>query len=74
VGLIAYSEYFAATDMDKCVHCGECVSRCYFHARIFDNEMMSYDAQKCYGCGLCISVCQANATLMDLRMRQKDYD
>lgn len=63
-GLIAYSEYIAATDMDKCIHCGECVSRCYFHARKIDNDTMLYESNQCYGCGLCITVCPVNSTVL----------
>lgn len=63
--LIAHSDYIAVTDMEKCIHCGECIPRCYFHARKFDNNEMLYDSEKCYGCGLCTTVCPANATVMN---------
>jgi MinD superfamily P-loop ATPase len=64
---MVHSEYIAATDFDACIHCGECVDRCIFDARIFQDEKMEYNPEACLGCGLCVTVCPVDATTMILR-------
>jgi Pyruvate/2-oxoacid:ferredoxin oxidoreductase delta subunit len=65
--LIAYSEYVARTDMDLCIHCGDCIERCVFGARVWKDGQMQYDAAVCYGCGLCVTTCPTDATTMERR-------
>jgi len=65
--LVAYSEYVAWTDMDACIHCGDCIERCVFESRTWQNERMSYEPDACYGCGLCVTVCPVDATVMQRR-------
>jgi len=61
------SEYVAMTDFDSCYHCGNCIDRCIFEARFWENDNMRYDADLCYGCGLCVTTCPAEAITMKLR-------
>ena len=61
------SEYIAVTDLEDCIHCGECVERCVFDARVYQNEKMAFNAEACLGCGLCVTVCPVDATVMTLR-------
>jgi Pyruvate/2-oxoacid:ferredoxin oxidoreductase delta subunit len=65
--LVVRSEYVAHTDMDACTHCGDCIDRCVFGARTWDDGQMRYDPDACYGCGLCVTVCPAQATVMARR-------
>jgi ferredoxin len=65
--LMVHSEYVATTDHEVCIHCGECVDRCFFDARVFNDEKMEYNPKACLGCGLCITVCPVDATTMILR-------
>jgi len=65
--LMVRSEYVAVTDNAACVHCGECVERCAFDARSFEDEQMVYDAAACFGCGLCVTVCPVGATILQPR-------
>ena len=65
--LIARSEYVAQTDMEACTHCGDCVERCVFGARVWKDGQISYDPAACYGCGLCVTVCSVDATVMQRR-------
>ena len=65
--LIVHSGYAAVTIPEDCIHCGECVERCVFGARIFQDEKMEYFAEACLGCGLCVTVCPVEATSMALR-------
>lgn len=66
--IIARSEYVVTTDMETCSDCGECIDRCFFGARTWNEEKMDYNPEACYGCGLCITVCPEEAT----ELRQKD--
>ncbi len=68
--LIAHSEYVAHTDMEACTQCGDCVERCVFGARVWEEEQMSYDSTRCYGCGLCVTVCPNEATVMQQRQKK----
>ena len=66
--LMVHSEYIAETDMELCIHCGECPDRCVFKARKMDaSGELAYDPGACYGCGLCVSVCPVRATQMSLK-------
>ena len=78
--LIAHSEYVAQTDMESCLHCGDCIERCVFGARVWENDRMHYDPTACYGCGLCVTGCPAQATTMkrrgasDTRVKGTDHE
>ncbi len=50
--LMVRSGYVAVTAFEDCIHCGECIDRCAFGARIFQEEKMVYDPSLCLGCGL----------------------
>jgi ferredoxin len=65
--LVVRSEYAAQTDMNACIHCGDCIARCVFEARTWDDGQMRYDTDACYGCGLCVTACPAGATVMERR-------
>ncbi|MCP3942842.1 MAG: 4Fe-4S dicluster domain-containing protein [Desulfobacteraceae bacterium] len=69
--LIVRSEYLAFTNFTDCIHCGECIGRCVFGARVFTDEKMEYNAEGCLGCGLCVTSCPVEATSMRLRVSQK---
>jgi len=68
--LMVHSEYIASTDAAACIHCGECVDRCFFEARIFDDNHMKFYPEICLGCGLCVDICPVDATEMVLRNSQ----
>ena len=58
------SKLIALDNEEKCVDCGECVSRCLFEARWMEQGQLVYDASKCMGCGLCVSSCPTVAISM----------
>lgn len=61
---LARSEYVAVTAMEECAHCGICVDRCAFEARVMKDGRMAYRLEACMGCGLCVTVCPPEATRM----------
>lgn len=66
--LMVRSEYITDTNIEICIHCGECVDRCIFEARIFNTEQqMEYNPEACLGCGLCVTVCPVDAITMRLK-------
>ncbi len=65
--LMVCSEYVAVTDSEACIHCGECIERCLFGARVFQDEQMQYNPEVCVGCGLCVTICPVEATSMVMR-------
>jgi len=65
--LMLYSEYIAETDMETCIHCGDCVERCVFGARAFEDGQLVYNTDACTGCGLCVTICPVQATVMQPR-------
>ncbi len=69
--LLIHSEYIADLMPENCIHCGNCVERCFFGARIFQDEKMEYDATACLGCGLCITSCPSEAISLKMRADSK---
>jgi Pyruvate/2-oxoacid:ferredoxin oxidoreductase delta subunit len=67
--LITHSGYITSTQEEQCIHCGACVDRCVFGARIYQDKKMNWDAGNCYGCGLCVTVCSENAISMQKRSK-----
>ncbi len=65
--MVAHSDYISETDMALCTHCGDCIERCIFEARLWENGEMAFNASACYGCGLCVEACPTNANVMRLR-------
>ncbi len=65
--LMIHSEYRAVTLSDDCIHCGVCVDRCVFGARVLHDGKMKYSTSACLGCGLCVTTCPAEAISMEVR-------
>jgi len=63
--ILLKSDYIAQDDPDKCIHCGECIDRCEFNARKYEDTEMVYDPKRCYGCGLCITTCPEKAIFLN---------
>ena len=65
--LMVRSEYVAVTDPEICTHCGDCIERCVFGARMFRDERMECQPEACLGCGLCVTICPVEAISMRSR-------
>ena len=67
--LMVRSDYVAETEGDACIHCGDCVERCFFGARFWRNGVVTYEPASCVGCGLCVTICPTEATGLVPRWR-----
>lgn len=65
--LMVRSEYVAVTFFESCIHCGECIERCMFNARFFQEEKIEFNSVSCLGCGLCVTICPVGAINMEIR-------
>jgi len=53
------------------INCGNCLTRCVFHARVERNGRSSVLSERCMGCGLCNTTCESGATRMIPRKLSK---
>lgn len=51
--------FHPATDLDKCLHCGQCVRECPSSA--IASDTMATDGSRCNACSHCIAVCRQGA-------------
>jgi Pyruvate/2-oxoacid:ferredoxin oxidoreductase delta subunit len=78
--------YIAERDMDKCLHCGQCATRCHFDAFYHDGSRIEvvgkrgstlnprqvlFNPEECRGCGICATTCSEGAITMSLRAAQE---
>ncbi|NHJ48221.1 MAG: hypothetical protein FK733_10585 [Asgard group archaeon] len=61
------SNFVINHNKSKCKNCGECSTRCSFHALDYSDSKLIIDKSKCAGCGLCISACGNNALILSRR-------
>lgn len=43
--------------LEKCDHCGTCISVCPANALMLLTATLAVDAERCTGCGTCVAVC-----------------
>ena len=54
-------------DMDKCIHCGACISVCLAGALKFDSEYkLQFIEPKCTVCEMCVTSCPVNIINIDI--------
>ncbi len=61
-------ELIEQTNMDDCIHCGQCEPVCYFKARQMKDDKLVIERDNCYGCGLCVEACPVNCIELVKRM------
>ena len=54
----------SVTDLDACIGCGVCETRCQFGAREMKDGSLRFNPDLCFGCGLCVSTCPTNAIVL----------
>ncbi len=56
------AEYLAEVDVDECIGCGNCITRCQFGAiSLRKDDRAVIDPTICFGCGQCRVTCEQNA-------------
>jgi len=68
---VVASKYVATVNLETCVNCGRCVSRCQFKAKWTQDGKVKFDRARCFGCGLCVSTCPVNAISLEPRPASK---
>ena len=63
-GVFAPSRFRIKADIDLCTACGECETKCQFHA-IEIEDKVKIDMEKCHGCGNCALVCPEEALVLE---------
>ena len=58
---VAYANYHAVIDPDKCLGCGTCRKRCQVNAITEQDGISVVNLKKCIGCGLCATKCPNGA-------------
>ena len=54
-------------DMDKCIHCGACISVCLAGALKLDNEYhLQFIEPKCTVCEMCVTSCPVDVVNIDI--------
>ena len=70
--------------VQKCIHCGECLSVCPMGAHIMDNGKHIFYRDRCVACGKCAEACLGNALafygkeytveeLLPILLKDKDF-
>ena len=68
--VIARSAFVNRVDVDGCIGCELCVTRCQFGALSVDT-VAHVDETRCVGCGVCVLACTEGALRM---FRRPDSD
>jgi ferredoxin len=56
-----------AFDMDKCMHCGACISVCLAGAlKLDENYHLQFIEPKCTVCEMCVPTCPVDAVTIDI--------
>lgn len=58
------SNYHAEVNIEKCIGCGVCVTRCQMDARKMENGKAAVIMNRCIGCGNCVTTCKSGASKM----------
>jgi Pyruvate/2-oxoacid:ferredoxin oxidoreductase delta subunit len=64
---VAYANYYAVIDRDKCTDCGVCIERCQVRAITEQDGTTVLHQESCIGCGLCVTGCASEAVQLTKR-------
>jgi H+/Na+-translocating ferredoxin:NAD+ oxidoreductase subunit B len=71
---VAYANYFAVVNAEKCTGCGRCVVRCQVDAITIEDGMPVISRDKCIGCGVCVTGCQQDAMHLQPKPKSEIVD
>ncbi len=64
---VAYANYYAVVDSEKCTDCQTCHDRCHVNAIETKDDVSVIIREKCIGCGLCVTSCPEEAIGLNLK-------
>lgn len=65
----ASSPFQARLDVDQCMGCETCISRCQMDALTFENFHAVLNLERCIGCGLCVTTCVSGALTLERKAK-----
>lgn len=68
---VVSSGYYAVCEVEICVGCGDCVTRCQMDAVSVDDGFAVVDLKRCIGCGLCVTGCSTGAMRLEKKPEQR---
>lgn len=71
---VAYANYYAVVDPEKCTACGVCEDRCQVNAISVKEMAAVVDRDKCIGCDLCVTGCTEEAARLERRPDSETID
>lgn len=66
------SPFTAQLDVEKCMGCELCVSRCPMDALTMQDFHAAHQPERCIGCGLCVSTCPEGALTLVRKDQQRE--
>ncbi len=65
----ASSPFQAHLDVDQCMGCETCISRCEMDALAFEDFHAVLNLERCIGCGLCVTTCASGALTLERKAK-----
>jgi electron transport complex protein RnfB len=65
------SPFYAVSDPDVCIGCGDCVERCQMGAIAIVDEVAVIDLDRCIGCGLCVTTCSTESMRLERKPEEE---
>lgn len=68
------ANYFARSNPELCIGCGNCIERCPMTAvKLTDEEIAVINRERCIGCGLCVTGCSSEAMALIRKSEEELY-
>ena len=69
--VIARSAFYSQVDVEKCIGCEDCASKCQFDALALAGNVIQVDRLRCVGCGQCVLHCEQEALSLKRRPEEE---
>ena len=70
-GGVEIEPFIAEIDTEKCIVCGDCISRCKYKSMSIQNDEVYIDPMSCTGCGKCLIGCNQRAITVNGNIDEK---